>query len=158
MMIKWIGCLLLTLAVIVWGGEEAVKLKKKTRRVNDYLELVRYIRTQIDCFSRPIGDILATYPGPVCFASVEFCGDPGATLKTIISTDVYLSDEVKTTLSAFAENIGGGTKEESVRLCDFTATELERLSKKYSEEYPEKARLWRTLPCLALLSLLILLL
>ena len=157
-MTKIIGVCMLSLTVIVWGSDRAILLKKKTRRIGDYLDLLRFIRAQIDCFARPIGDILLSYPGQDRFASAENGTGQTYDLNGIISTDAYLFEDANELLSAFAENIGSGTRDESVRLCDFTIAELEALDRKYREEYPGKARLWRTLPCLACLSLLILLL
>ena len=153
-MTKIIGVCMLSLSVIVWGSGKTIQLKKMTWRIGDYLGLLHYIRAQIDCFARPIDDIFETYPGRSRFASAE----NKFALKNAISSDAYLFSDVGEQLLAFAENIGSGTREESVRLCDFTIAQLEALDRKYRDEYPGKARLWRTLPCLACLSLLILLL
>ena len=153
---KIIGVCILSLTVIAWGNAEAVRVKKKTRRVDDYLELLRYIRAQIDCFSRPIGDILTAYFEENNFADAKNRVAIHADLQNTILADVYLYDDVKKELLVFAENVGEGSKDETLRLCDFTLAQLEVLAGQYRAEYPGKARLWRTLPFLACLSLLIL--
>lgn len=152
-MIQYVGFGIISLLSFGWGLEQSVALKKKNKRLRETVAFVRHIREEINCFARPIGEILSSYDD-----IVSANADNAIFLKKYNSTNAYLFGDAEKVLDAFEEKIGEGTKEESVRLCDYTISELEAIAERHEAEYVSKSRLWKTLPLLASLSLTILLL
>ena len=153
-MIQYVGFGIISLLSFGWGLEQSVALKKKNKRLREIVAFVKHIREEINCFARPIGEILSSYDDDIVSANA----DNIIFLKKQSSTNAYLFDDAKKVLDAFQEKIGEGTKEESLKLCDYTISELEAIAERHEAEYVSKSRLWKTLPLLASLSLTILLL
>jgi len=148
--LKLLGALLIlgTGALCAHG---AVRYEKKRLRVIDaWIDLIFYIRSRIDCYLMPLGEILAesrqTLP--------ELCVPKGEAtdLHAILhSSAIYLDGDAKRLLDGFVREIGSSYREEQVRRCDYYITALRTLREKSATELPMRMRLSATLSlCIAL--------
>ena len=123
MWIKIIGSILLCAS----GGFSAFSLCRFHRRRLDttdgYISLVYYIKGQVDCYARPIGDILQSLPPDI----LRSCNCPrGArSLDELIGESrIYLDRESFRLMTAFSNEFGSIFREEQTRRCEHYATLL----------------------------------
>ena len=123
--------------------------------------LVRHIRGQICCYRTPIYKIYASFS----HKELEECGflsvlrERGflAALNECASA-LYVEGQELSALRAFGTELGKSQTSEELRLCDYTAAELERAVARRREEAPKRTRVLQTLSISGGLMLVILLL
>lgn len=155
-MLKFFGALL----IVAVGGFAAFASahyeKKRLAVVDGWIDLIRYIRGQIDCYLMPLGDILSGGDR----ALFEACMSPAnaADLPAILSSSsVYLDGNVKRLLESFVREIGPGYREEQLKRCDFFLSSLTVEREKIARELPGRIRLCVTLClCIALATAILL--
>ena len=160
---KIVGVCLLLLA----GGYMAVHFvryeKKRLRAVDGYISLLFYIKGQIDCYARPISDILrAAHPSLIadCIGKTENediseCYDEFPAL--IEDSGQLLLPECKRILNTFSGELGGVYREEQIKRCDYYIEALTREREKMSEAMPSKMRVNSVLSISSALVLAVLL-
>ena len=154
---EWIraaGALLLLAASIGFGAANIRAEKNRRRELDAILRLVRHIRENIEHFSRPLGEIWARFDDPVLDASGFLAvlrreGMEAAVRKSTLTADV------RAVLSSFASSLGRGYREEQIALCRYTEEKLSGIAETLAKSAPDRERLWRTLPVLAALSLIL---
>ena len=116
MLIKLIGGAILVLS----GGGTAIFLCRYHRRRLETLDaliaLLFYIKGQVDCFARPLGEILTSLPKETLGA----CGltRPPSSLQEIVEEcRIYLDRESLRLLSGFASEFGTNFRQEQVKRC-----------------------------------------
>ena len=137
--IKLLGCALILLA----GGLTAISLvkyeKKRIRVLDGWIDLIFYIRSQIDCYLMPIGDILKSADADI----LKSCGVSGRcdSIEALYQKSrFYLNEEAKRLLSSFVKEIGSSYREEQVKRCDYYAAALRNLREKQMEGLPSRLR------------------
>lgn len=118
MLIKFIGSLVLVATGILSAFELARYHKRRLQTLDGIISLIFYIKGQVDCFARPIGDILKDVPPRVvqdcnCLYGIESLDDVADASK------IYLDDECLRLLCSFASEFGSNFREEQVRRCDY---------------------------------------
>ena len=133
MLIKLIGSIILTLS----GAGFAISLCRYQRRklitLDGFISLISYIKGQIDCYARPIGDILLSMP-PEIFYDCN-CPKGAESLEEMIEeSKIYLEEEPLRLLRLFAGEFGSTFREEQLRRCEHylsllieKRTQLERM-------------------------------
>ena len=155
--LKAAGAVLLLTAA---GGVGLSKIREERRRLRELeamAALVRTVRENIEHLSRPLSEIWARIPDP-------FPGEPGflSALReegfstALLRTEVCSRD--RDLLEEFAASLGKGYREEELALCRYTEERLTDRAAALVREAPSRERLWRTIPLLAALSALILML
>lgn len=136
-MIILAGCM--TAAVI------AIREKRRIQLLEAWIDLIFHIRTQIDCYLKPIGEILQGADMGLLQACM---GTPTDRAPQILLERCrpYLSGDAERLLTAFVGEIGCSYREEQVKRCDFYMESLRRLSEKEREELPARLRV-RTSLC-----------
>lgn len=155
-MLKLLGALL----IVAVGGFAALASahyeKKRLAVVDGWIDLIRYIRGQIDCYLMPIGEILSGGDR----ALFEACMSPAnaADLPAILSSSsIYLDGNVKRLLESFVREIGPGYREEQLKRCDYFLSSLGGEREKIARELPIRIRLCVTLClCIALTTAILL--
>jgi hypothetical protein len=155
-MLKFLGALLI-LSVGVFAAFVSVQYEKRRLSVVDgWIDLILYIRGQIDCYLLPIEDILSSGDR----ALLEACMSPSnaADLPAILaSCEIYLDGDAKRTLESFVREIGAGYREEQIKRCDFFIASLRTQREKIAASLPLRVRLCATLCiCLALATAILL--
>ena len=155
-MLKFLGALLI-LSVGVFAAFVSVQYERKRLSVVDgWIDLILYIRGQIDCYLMPLDDILSGGDR----ALLEACMSPSnaADLPAILaSCEIYLDGDAKRTLDSFVREIGAGYREEQIKRCDYFISSLRAQRERIAAALPLRARLCATLCiCLALATAILL--
>ena len=155
-MLKLLGALLI-LSVGIFSAYLSVQYEKKRLTVVDgWIDLILYIRGQIDCYLLPIGDILLGGDR----ALFEACMSPtnAADLPAILgASEIYLDGDAKRTLESFVREIGTGYREEQLKRCDFFIASLRTQRERIAAALPMRVRLCATLCiCLSLATAILL--
>jgi hypothetical protein len=157
-MIRFLGIGLL-LGVFLTLAYGFLRRERRCRReMEGLLLLLRALRGQIDCFSRPWREVVAEFENE----ALESCGFlpvlreqdfPRALERGRGAWDA----ETARVLAAFGGGVGRSYKAEQVALCDWALSELEAAEKRQKEEGPRRARLSASLTVVGGLALLLLL-
>lgn len=155
-MLKLLGVLLI-LSVGVFSAFVSVQYEKKRLTVVDgWIDLILYIRGQIDCYLLPIDDILSGGDR----ALFEACMSPSnaADLPAMLeASGIYLDGDAKHTLESFVREIGAGYREEQLKRCDFFISSLRNQRERIAAALPMRIRLCATLCiCLSLATAILL--
>jgi hypothetical protein len=155
-MLKLLGALLI-LSVGIFSAFVSVQYEKKRLTVVDgWIDLILYIRGQIDCYLLPIGDILSGGDR----ALFEACMSPSnaADLPAILeASGIYLDGDSKHTLESFIREIGTGYREEQLKRCDFFINSLRTQRERIATALPMRVRLCATLCiCISLATAILL--
>ena len=141
---KLIGLALLA-ACGVLGGVLLTRFERaKCLQTEAFVDLIRNVRLQIDCFSTPLGNILASLDDKLYAA----LGAPrAADLSTLLSQTVLLVDrDIAKYLWDFAAALGSGYREEELRYCDHYLALLTPLAQKARNELEKRIKLAFILP------------
>lgn len=155
-MLKFLGALLI-FAVGIFAAFVSVQYEKKRLSVVDgWIDLILYIKGQIDCYLMPLDDILSGGDR----ALFEACMSPSnaADLPAILdASQIYLDGDAKHTLESFVREIGSGYREEQLKRCDFFISSLQTQRERIAAELPMRVRLCATLCiCLSLATAILL--
>lgn len=158
LVLKIVGALILVcsgaFAAHVLNAGEALRLKQ----TEGFMTLFRTVKTQIDCFALPIGDILRALDRD----TLDACGyreekKPSQLLELSEKCEVY--DAVACSVfEQFAREFGRSYREEEVRACEYYLSLLEDRRVTLSGELPVKKKRNLTLCLCAALALALLLL
>ena len=147
-------------AVLLAGGMfSLLSVKREKDRLlalEGWMELIQYIRGQIDCFLAPMDEILAKADPAVlkrCMAK-----RPPKDLRALLSdSETVLDEESKRLLSRFVGELGGSYREEQIKRCDFYGEALGQRREKLFAESPAKIKGRVTLALCAALGTVVLL-
>ena len=117
MLIKLIGSVLLSLTGALSAWELVRYHRTRLRTLDGIISLIFYIKGQVDCYSRPISDILSAIPPRIARA----CNCKGgiSCLEDVAeSSEIYLDEECARIFESFAAEFGQSFREEQVRRCD----------------------------------------
>ncbi len=155
--IRAAGALLLLAASICFGAANIRAERKRRRELDALLALVRHIRENIEHLARPLHEIYALFDDPA-LASPGFLtrlrasGFPAA----LAETELSIGGAERAVLVPFADSLGRGYREEQIALCRYTEEKLSELAESLAKSALDRERLWRALPTLAALSLILL--
>lgn len=155
-MLKFLGALLI-LSVGFFAAFLSVQYEKKRLTVVDgWIDLILYIRGQIDCYLMPLDEILSGGDR----ALFEACMSPSnaADLPAILNASgIYLDGDGKRLVESFVREIGSGYREEQLKRCDFFIASLRSQREKIAAALPLRVRLCATLCiCIALATAILL--
>ena len=155
-MLKFLGALLIFSGGIFAAFVSVQYEKKRLSVVDGWIDLILYIRGQIDCYLMPLNDILSGGDR----ALFEACMSPSnaADLPAILSaSQIYLDGDSKRTLEGFVREIGTGYREEQLKRCDFFISSLRSQRERIAAALPLRVRLCSTLCiCLSLATAILL--
>ena len=154
---KAVGALLLLGAALGWGISRIVRERAQRARAEGFFALLCYMRVQIDCFSMPVGDILASADAAMLAACGADDAPPADFGELLALGGRELPPAVHGVLSAFARELGTTYRAEQLRLLDRHIKALEGLCEGARADAPRREKLLLLLPP-ALVGILILLL
>ena len=157
MPIKLFGSLLIALA----GGALSLSFckfeKKRLSVLDSYISLLFYIKGQIDCYSRPISDILSGADISVIEGCGYRSGIPKSILEMLPSSKIYLERESMRLLLSFADEFGSTYKQEQLRRCDYYIEALLEQRHALCSEIPSRSRVGSALWMCASFAIMIIL-
>lgn len=124
--------------------------------MDGWLDLLFYIRTNIDCYLTPVEQIFAEADPALLHACM---GD--ASVKTpadLLSRSLpYLDNEAKRLLESFSREIGNCYREEQIKRCDYYLSALRVIREKKTAELPARLRVRNALCLCSAVGLAVLL-
>lgn len=153
---KGLGITLLLLCGVLCGVLLVRFERARCLQAEGFVDLIRHVRLQIDCFGTPVSGILATLDESlyVTLGAPRGCAD----LEALLTGTLLLVDrDFGKLLRDFAASLGTGYREEELRYCDYYLERLAPLAQRMRDELEKRMRLALVLP-LALSAALILLL
>ncbi len=103
----------------------SVREQKRRLSVPDgWITLIRYMRSEIDCFLTPVEEILRASQSPL----LAFCKTEEAITLPVLfhATERYLSEEAGRILASFLKESGTLYREEQIKRCDDCLSGLTR--------------------------------
>ena len=152
------GAVLLVGAAMLWGLWEIGEGRRRIRELEAAQSLCRFICENIERLSRPLSGIYEAFEDPV----LEENGFLPALRKEGFRAALgrarwRLSGGERAILSEFADGLGRGFREEQTALCRYTGDRLGDALETLRRGQKDRERLWRAIPVLFALSLLLLL-
>lgn len=154
--LKLAGSVLLIFSGIAMGELAADLEKKKLTVIDGWLDLLRFIQEQIDCYLTPVEEMLSV--ADKTLLKKCHCQRTDRTLEAGLKRSArYLNAEEHRLLSAFVKEIGGSYREEQLKRCDYYRQALLTLRQKQAEELNSKIKLCRGMSvCIAIGAALLL--
>ena len=153
-----VGAILVLLA----GLEGARRLNRSAEedlaRVDAYLSLLKYVRTQIDCYALPIGEIFGRCSEELLYTCGWSQKGSPSTVDELFSCNKISDKEAKNVIFEFCSDFGRSYREEQLKRCDSCINSLEKCRERLAGEVPNKKKLNLTLCLSASAALIILLL
>ena len=139
MLWKLMGSLLIlcTGALAAWNLN--LYEKRRIRALEGWLDLIFYIRTRIDCFLTPIGEIFATADKALLLSCMGN-GREQSPAELLRHSRLYLGQDAARLLESFVGEIGCCYREEQVKRCDYYISALQSLRQKRAEALPARLR------------------
>lgn len=132
--------------------------RKKLSVLDGWLELLFYIREQIECFLTPQGELLKHASKETLKKCAGNAADAPRDLQKLLGTATpYLDSESQQLLTAFLAELGSSYRQEQVRRCDQYLSKLQRIRGELALELPKKVRLGTALRICASLGITVLL-
>ena len=156
-MIKLFGAVLIFLCGAALAHLLNGKARNMLAQVEGFIELVRRLRGEIDCFSMPIPVALASFSDDL-FRKCGFGGSAKSvrTVEELVCGCEMFSSELADIMSGFALHVGRGYKSEQLALCDRTLERLEAYRLSLASELPAKQKTNGTLCLCGALAVVIL--
>ena len=140
------------LAAALWTRFE----HQRCLQAEGFVDLIRNIRLQIDCFGTPLGKILSSLDEKL-YAALGAPPRPTDIDALLAGTLLLVDREYAQLLRDFAASLGTGYREEELRYCDYYLARLLPLAQRVRGELEKRMRLALILP-MALSAALVLLL
>ena len=155
--IRLVGALLLALSGFAgarWMNRGATET---LGQVEGWLGLLRYARTQVDCFALPVSVILSRADASL----LRRCGYGGAaapeSFEALLRQCAIRDGETARLLQGFAEEFGRSYREEQSRGCDYYVSLLDERREALLAQLPARKRINSALCISGALAILILL-
>ena len=111
--------------------------RRKLRVLEAWIDLLSHVRNQIDCYLKPLDEILAKI-------DVSDFGDPSkspVTLSSLLaSTQNDLGEEEKKLLTSLIREFGGSHREDQLKQCDYYIDQLRNRRQRRAEELTPRIR------------------
>ena len=135
---------LLGVGLILGAGGAAASFgvrfeKRKLDVLAGWIRLIRYIRSQVDCYLLPMPQILER--ADTALLEECLCRQPKPDLPAVYhASQIYLDAEAQRLLSSFVREYGFETREELLRLSDYYMEALGQIRARRMEELRAKTR------------------
>ncbi len=153
---KLVGCTLLFLSALYYSMTRQKQEKTKLTILGELCDLFGYLQKNIECFSSPLGDLYRSYTSPVLSAWGFYQTWQEDSPEAAVDMLPSLSADVRKVLVQYGAKAGQGYKEDEMRLCRYTREVLTEELEKQRQESGGKRKMYRTMPFLLVLSIVLL--
>lgn len=155
MIIKLIGSATMAVASVIMALSYRRFQWRKLDTLDGFSALIFYIKGQIDCYSRPRGDILSSLP-PEIFHALN-CPRGASTLEELVEASrIYLDEEPLRLMTTFCSEFGSTFRQEQLRRCDHYISMLAEERRTVAAEVNAKSRAGSAMWICAMIGVLIL--
>ncbi len=158
MILKLVGAVMVLVSSAVFGSYAANVYSRRGISAEEVAAFIKYIKRNIESFSMPVGEILSTYESEH-FERTGFLDAMRADGLTEAIRGGYLtlSGTAEREFLEFASRLGSDYTDGEIKRCEYYVNLFEELSKTEKENASTNGRLYRLLPPLGAVSLIILL-
>lgn len=158
-MVRYIGIYILLVASWAFSAELVRRHKRTLEELKALTDMISYVRDNIEYRMKPLPDIFNSYTEPY----LEECG----LLPAVRQTDLRqawdkhtfsLTGEAYELVRDFVHEIGSGYRTEELRLCEYTLERLGGILDHARSESSDRQKLYRTVPIMFALSVILILL
>ena len=140
----WFFKLLGVAALVCSGMATSYELNRRAsaalQQNEAMMALIRTVRGQIECFARPISEILSTCAESDLVACGYLYSDVPSDLSEFAGKCISYDEETMQIVLRFAEEFGRGYREDEVRGCDYVLTLLDERRACLAAEIPVKKK------------------
>jgi len=147
------------LAALLYGRMKIGEERKKTVLAQASVEFVRTVRDNIAHYAKPLSEIFSSMsitPLEEC-GFLPICREEGIRAAWDSGT-LKLNEKMSGVMSEFAARIGSGYREDELELCAYTLAQLEKHAGEVGADCENRTKLYRNIPPLAALSVILLVL
>lgn len=155
-MTKTLGIFVLLATALYYSYSRQWLGQRKRQLLEELCGLMDWIQKNIECFAKPLDEISREYTSPLLDSYGFYAKWQNQDLLAAFEELPHLSDAVREVLLSYGRSVGKGYKEEELRLCRYTCEQLDRLLTKQKEDLHAKNQMYRTLPFLLVLSIVLL--
>ncbi len=158
MFIELTGAAIVIVAAILASFRLIYEYKTNLRELEALYDMISYIRDNIEHLMKPLPEIFASYSNEY----LESCGFLSVVresdLKQAWKGQVFrVKGEAYTLTTDFVNSIGSGYRTEELRLCEYTLRRFYDIIEKTRAESKNKIKLYKTVPILLALSVILIL-
>ena len=132
-----------------------VGVREGITEVQSVISLIRFLRSEIECFSMPVPRALSRCPKEILVGCGYTDSCPPASIYSL--TEHLSNGAVQTQLVRFCEEIGKGYREEQLSLCDYYISVFEEQRRELAQQLPMRKKVNLTLCISSALAVVILL-
>lgn len=153
---RGVGISLLLISALLYSFVLIKNEKRKIAQLKDMCALVLYIRRNIDAFMTPVNEILDSFEGygdafSEYMTAAKKYGLPYASDQC----QLIQNGEVVRIFTDFTKKIGSGYKADELNLCQYCYAQLEDCLKRETEDSLKKTTMYKTLPIMSALSVIL---
>jgi len=157
-MIRFAGLAVLLLSAVSYSFVLVKNENRKLSQIKEICALILHIRNHIESFMTPLGTILRSYNGyGDAFCDFAETAKEHDLLYAAEHCRLFVDEETVRLLLEFSRKIGGGYKEDQLRLCDYYHKRIQEIYSNAKEENQKKLKMYRTLPIMSALSIALML-
>lgn len=148
---KIVGACLLLFAGTYSAVHFSRREKKRLRAIDGYISLLFYIKGQIDCYARPIADILRGADRRIiadCIGITDtdtLSGQYDEFPVLVEESGDLLEPESRRILQTFSGELGSTFRDEQIKRCDYYIEALTRERERLFEAIPTRTRVCNVL-------------
>ena len=158
MLVKWIGSGTIIVAAWLFSISMIHSHKKILRELEALSNMVQYIRDNIDHLMKPLPDIFLSYQNDYLETIGFLPRIRHTSLKQAWEEQSFsFSGESVLLLSEFVRTIGSSYRTEELRLCDYTLTRLNEMLEHLRRDSSNRLKLYKTVPTMFALSVILIL-
>lgn len=156
---KWLGAGILMLSAWLTGTGLIREHQNRLRELEALYDMISCIRDNIEHLMKPLPEIFRIYTNPY----LETCGFLAEAKKNGLrraweNHTTSVSGEAGQLIEEFTRNIGNGYRTEELRLCEYTLDRLRKILDHTRTETANQRKLYRSVPMLFALSVILILL
>ncbi len=156
---KLVGSGILLIWAVLLGRYISHGVSVRCTALDDTVSLVEYIKRNIEAFHKPVTDILESYGWENTALSGLYGLLKNQDFRESFDGDVPdLPREATELLMKFFRELGSDYRESEVKRCDYYSAALKELALKEREKLAKNERLYKFMPPLAVISLIIVIL
>ncbi len=158
MTIHLTGTAILLLSAVSYSYILIKNENKKLAQTEDICAMILYIKNNIEAFMTPIGDIIQSFSDySDGFSDYMEAARKHGLLYASEHASLITGKESRRILNEFSRKIGCGYKDEEIRLCQYCHTQMTELLKKERDEFAKKTKMYKTLPIMSAVSIVLML-
>ena len=137
-MMKIIGGGVLLLSCALTSSYIISAEKRKIEQLEAFIALIKRTKEMIDCYAMPIEKIFNSSGDILLRLGIE--KDITDFSQLVSECEILCGEDCRKILFVFSESLGKGYRENQVKLCDATLSELEEIRKRLVLAYPSKKK------------------